>query len=44
MKLAGPLLAGKDLASNQSLGLNLASTKLAGKGNLDLQYENSTSR
>jgi hypothetical protein len=30
------LLAGKELAGNQSLGLHLAGTELAGKGNLDL--------
>ena len=43
-ELAGAELAGLLLAGNQSLGLHLAGSKLASKGNLDLQYENSTSR
>jgi hypothetical protein len=43
-ELAGLLLVGKELAGNHSLGLHLAGTELASKGNLDLQYENSTSR
>jgi hypothetical protein len=43
-ELGGPCLPAREVAGNHNLGLHLAGAELAGKGRVDLLYENSSSR